>query len=236
VDWGWIWRNFFSGTDSNVGIFGLTLDHLSLSVLPIVLGFLFSIPFGFWASRSRVARSILLSVFSILYTLPSLVLLVVVPVALGLAIINPANVVVALTIYALAIMLRSATDAFGSVSVDVRESARAVGYSPLQQFFAVELPLAGPVLLAGVRVVSVSTVSLVAVGSFIGVNSLGNLFHEGSSSGGNPTEVWVGIAIVLIIALVFDIILTGIGRLLMPWNRRSMRRQTRAAALREVTA
>jgi osmoprotectant transport system permease protein len=234
VDWGWIWRNFFSGTDSNTGIWGLTLDHLSLSVLPIVLGFLLSIPLGFWASRSRVARSILLSVFSILYTLPSLVLLVVVPVALGLPIISPTNVVVALTIYAMAIMIRSSTDAFSSVSLDVREAARAVGFSGWQRFIAVELPLAGPVLLAGVRVVSVSTVSLVTVGSFIGVNSLGNLFHEGTAAN-FPTEILAGIITVLIIALVFDVILTSLGRVLMPWTARATRRRVRARAMSEVT-
>jgi osmoprotectant transport system permease protein len=235
VDWGWIGTNFFTGTDSNVGIWGLTLDHLSLSVLPIVLGFVLSIPLGYWASRSRAARSILLSVFSILYTLPSLVLLVVVPVALGLPIISPTNVVVALTIYAVAIMIRSATDAFSSVSSDIREAARAIGFSGWQRFISVELPLAGPVLLAGVRVVSVSTVSLVTVGSFIGVDSLGNLFHEGNASA-FPTEIWVGIVAVLVIAVIFDVILTSIGRVLMPWNRRSSRRRIRSAALAEVAA
>ena len=231
----WVWNNFFSGTDSNTGIWGLTLDHLWLSALPIVLGFVISIPLGYWASRSRVARSILLSIFSILYTLPSLVLLVVVPVALGLSILNPANVVVALTIYAIAVMLRSATDAFSSVSRDVTDAARAMGFSGVQRFFSVELPLAGPVLLAGVRVVSVSTVSLVTVGSFIGVDSLGNLFHEGEASS-FPTEIITGIVAVLIIAVVFDAIIVLIGRAVMPWNRRASRRRARAAVLHEVSA
>jgi osmoprotectant transport system permease protein len=235
VDWGWIWRNFFSGTNSNTGIWGLTLDHLALSVLPIIVGFLLSIPLGFWASRSRVARSVLLSVFSILYTLPSLVLLVVVPVALGWSILNPANVVLALTIYALAVMLRSSTDAFLAVPSDVREASRAVGFSAWQRFVSVELPLAGPVLLAGVRIVSVSTVSLVTVGSFIGVDSLGNLFHEGNEYA-FPTEIWVGIFLVLVIALLFDLIITTIGRILMPWNRRSTKRRAARMALRAVTA
>jgi osmoprotectant transport system permease protein len=231
----WVWNNFFTGTDSNTGIWGLTLDHLWLSALPIVLGFFISIPLGYWASRSRVARSILLSVFSILYTLPSLVLLVVVPVALGLSILNPANVIVALTIYAIAVMLRSSTDAFTSVPTDVREAANAVGFSAVQRFFAVELPLAGPVLLAGVRVVSVSTVSLVTVGSFIGVDSLGNLFHEGEASSFG-TEIIAGIVAVLIIAVIYDVIITLVGRVLMPWNRRSRRRRVRATGLKAVSA
>ncbi|HEX4442262.1 MAG TPA: ABC transporter permease subunit [Galbitalea sp.] len=231
----WVWNNFFTGTDSNVGIWGLTLDHLWLSALPIVLGFVISIPLGYWASRSRVARSILLSVFSILYTLPSLVLLVVVPVALGLSVLNPANVIVALTIYAVAVMLRSANDAFASVSPDVREASRAMGYSAVQRFFRVELPLAGPVLLAGIRVVSVSTVSLVTVGSFIGVDSLGNLFHEGEASS-FATEILTGIVAVLIVALVYDLIIVGVGRVLMPWNRRVSRRRERAVLAREAAA
>jgi osmoprotectant transport system permease protein len=227
----WVWSNLFDGED----IVGLTLDHLGLSVLPIIIGFVLSIPLGFWASRSRAARSVLLSVFSILYTLPSLVLFVVVPEALGLDILNPANLVVALTIYAMAIMVRSGADAFGAVPGEVRESARAIGFSARQRFFAVELPLAGPVLLAGIRVVSVSTVSLVTVGSFIGIPSLGNLFHDGQQID-YPPEIWVGIVVVLLIALVFDVIISLVGRLVMPWNRRASRRRASRVVMNEVVA
>jgi osmoprotectant transport system permease protein len=220
----WVWSNLPE-------IWGYTVDHLGLSVPPIIIGFVVSIPLGYWASRSPVARSILLSVFSILYTIPSIVLFVVVPIALGLAILDPRNVVVALTIYAIAIMIRSATDAFISVAPDVRESARAVGYSGWQRFISVELPLAGPVLLAGVRIVSVSTVSLATVGAFIGVPSLGNLFNDAFNRQ-IPSEAIAGIVVVLLIALVFDIILTSIARVLLPWNRRTsprtLRRQQRA--------
>jgi osmoprotectant transport system permease protein len=226
----WVWSNFTAGED----IWGLTLDHLGLSVPPIIIAFIASIPLGYWASKSRVARSILLTVFSVLYTLPSLVLLVVVPVALGLSILNPNNVIVALSIYGVAIMLRTTTDAFISVSSDVRDAARAVGYSPVQRFFRVELLLAGPVLLAGVRIVSVSTVSLVTVGTLIGVSSLGNLFHDGDQNA-FPLEIWVGIIAVLVIAVVFDVILSLIGRILMPWNRRATRLSARRARVRTAS-
>jgi osmoprotectant transport system ATP-binding protein len=224
----WVWDNFSE-------IWGYTLDHIGLSVPPIVIGFVLSIPLGYWASRSRVARSILLSVFSILYTLPALVLFVTVPVALGLAILNPNNVIVALTIYAMAIMIRSANDAFGSVSADVRESARAVGYSAVQRFFRVELPLAGPVLLAGIRVVSVSTVSLATVGGFIGIPSLGNLFQNGFQIHFFP-ELWAGIVAVLVVAAVFDLILSALGRILMPWNRGRTRRRASRMVAKQVIA
>jgi osmoprotectant transport system permease protein len=224
----WVWENFSE-------IWGYTLDHLGLSVPPIIIGFVLSIPLGYWTSRSRVARSILLSVFSVLYTLPALVLFVLVPVAFGLAILNPNNVIVALTIYAMAIMIRSANDAFTSVSSDVRESAQAVGYSPIQRFFRVELPLAGPVLLAGIRVVSVSTVSLATVGGFIGIQSLGSLFLTGFQIQFFP-EILTGIVAVLVIAAVFDFILAGLGRLLMPWNRRGIRRHAARMVAAEVGA
>jgi osmoprotectant transport system permease protein len=226
----WVWDNFFFG---NPSIWQLVLDHLSLSVPPIVIGFLVSIPLGFWASRNRVARSILLGIFSVLYTLPSPVLFVLVPVALGLAILDSKNVVVALTVYAVAIMIRSSTDAFLSVSSDVRESARAVGFSAVQRFFGVELPLAGPVLLAGVRVVSVSTVSLATVGAFIGIPSLGDLFQDGFKSS-LYVEIWTGIVLVLIIAAIFDLILSGLGRLLLPWNRRATRRRASRMVAKEA--
>jgi osmoprotectant transport system permease protein len=224
----WVWSNLPE-------IWGYTEDHLGLSVPPIIIGFVLSIPLGYWASKSRVARSIILSAFSVLYTLPSLVLFVLVPVALGLPILDPRNVIIALTIYAIAIMVRSATDAFVSVSTDVRESARAVGFSPSQRFWRVELPLAGPVLLAGVRIVSVSTVSLATVGVFIGIPSLGNLFTDAFGRQ-IPVEAWTGVICVLLIALVFDVIITSIAAFLMPWNRRlSSKRITRRAA-REVAA
>jgi osmoprotectant transport system permease protein len=216
-------------------IWALTLDHIGLSVPPIIIGFVLSIPLGYWASRSRVARSILLATFSILYTIPSLVLFVVVPIALGAPILDPRNVVIALTIYAIAVMIRSSTEGFNSVSVDVRDSARAVGYSPWQRFRGVELPLAGPVLLAGLRVTSVSTVSLVTVGSFIGIPSLGNLFQEGFNIS-YPSEIWTGIVVVLIVAAVFDLIITTVGRILMPWNRRISDRKARRLVAKEAAA
>jgi osmoprotectant transport system permease protein len=215
-------------------IWAFTLDHIGLSVIPILVGFFVAVPLGYWASKNRVARSILLTVFSVLYTLPSIVLFVAVPVALGLPILDPRNVIVALSVYAVAIMLRSSADGFASVSADVRESARAVGYSGVQRFFQVELPLAGPVLLAGMRIVSVSTVSLVTVGSFIGIDSLGNLFIDAFQRQ-IPEEAITGIVAVLILALVFDLILSGIGRLLLPWSRRvSARRLARRARVVEL--
>jgi len=224
----WVWTNFDM-------IWSLTLAHIGLSVIPIVVGFAVSIPLGYAASRSRVARSILLSVGGILYTIPSLALFFAIPAIIGTSILDPINVVIALTVYAVAIMIRTATDAFASVPADVQDSARAVGFSRVQQFFAVDLPLAGTVLLAGVRVVSVSTVSLLTVGTLIGVSTLGTLFTAGFGID-FYTEIWAGIVATLLIAAVYDVIIVGVARALMPWNRRVSARRLRAEARRSVIA
>jgi osmoprotectant transport system permease protein len=209
MDWVWTHLDLISSQ---------TVTHIGLSVPPIVIGFLASIPLGYWASRSAVARSVLLTIGNILYTIPALALVVLVPVLLGFSLLNPLNVVTALTIYAIAIMVRSAADAFASVSADVRQSATAQGYSSAQRFFRVELPLAGPVLLAGVRVVSVSTISLVTIGALVGIPSLGSFFTDGFQRA-FPLEVAVGFVLVLVLAAVFDALLTLLGRVLLPWNR-----------------
>ena len=216
----WVW--------SHAGeIWSLTLAHIGLSVPPIVLGFLVSIPLGYWASRSAAARSVLLTVGNVLYTIPGLALVVLIPVLLGLSLLNPLNVIVALTIYSIALMVRAAADAFASVSAPVKESATAQGYSAFQRFAQVEFPLAGPVLLAGLRVVSVSTISLVTVGALVGIDSLGNLFTDAFQRN-FLLEAVVGFVLVLVLAALFDVILSAIGRLLMPWNRR---RRVKASVL-----
>ncbi len=197
-------------------VWSLTLKHIWLSAVPIAVGFAIALPIGWYASRHRRLRGILLSVGSVLYSIPSLPMFVILPTIIGTGILDPINVVVALTIYAAAIMVRSATDAFSSVSPAVVDAATASGYAPAGRAFSVELPLAGPVLLAGLRVVSVSTVSLVSIGAIIGVSSLGSLFTDGFRRDFN-TEIMIGIGATVLLALFFDALLVLAGRVLMPW-------------------
>lgn len=222
----WLWENLDL-------VLGLTLDHARLSVIPIVVAFIASIPLGWLASLHRLTRLVLLFAFGVLFTIPSLALFVSLPLVLGTKILDPANVVVALSIYGVALMVRGAADAFASVPRDVVNSSTAVGYSRAGRFWTVEFPLAGPVLLANIRVVSVTTISLLSVGSLIGVQSLGYLFLNGYQRT-FPTEVVIGIVFTLLLALVFDTILVVLGRLLMPWTRvdaRASRRERRGPAM-----
>ncbi len=200
----------------------LVLEHLRLAVLPIVLGFLIAIPIGWLAWRFTATRGLLLTVAGLLYTIPSLALLAVLPPLLGLPYLSVASLEIALTLYAVAIMARSAADAFGSVDAGVRQSAVAVGYGPWRRFWEVEFPLAGPVLLAGLRVVAVSTIALVTVGAIFGVKSLGYFFTDGFQRG-IPLEQLTGVVLTMLLALLIDGALVLLGRVLMPWTRVSSR-------------
>lgn len=196
----------------------LTLEHIRLSLLPIVLGFIIAVPLGWLAFRFRLTRGLILTVVGLLYTIPSLALFVVLPPLLGIPFLSELNVIIALTVYAVAIMARSVADALASVDPDVRQAATAVGFSGWGRFWGVEFPLAGPVLLAGLRVVAVSTVSLLTVGIVIGVQSLGYLFTNGYERG-ILASVLTGVVMTVAVALVLDRLLVLLGRALMPWTR-----------------
>ncbi|MBF4624143.1 ABC transporter permease subunit [Clavibacter sp. VKM Ac-2872] len=219
-------------------VLDLTVAHVALAAPPIVLGLLLSLPLGWLANRYTRVRGLLLTVGGLLYTIPSIALILVVPGLIGTSFLFAGNIVIALTVYAVALMVRITTDALASVPADVTQSATAMGYAGWARFWRVELPLAGPVLLAGLRVVSVSTVSMVTVGSLIGVQSLGTMILSGYKRS-FYTEIFTGVVGILVIALAFDLILVLLGRALMPWSRsmsaRGRRRSAAAASPIAVT-
>jgi osmoprotectant transport system permease protein len=188
----------------------------------------FAVPLGFLAYRYRRTRGTLLTVTGLLYTIPSLALFVVLPTITGFPLLSEANVVIALTVYAVAIMTRSVADALESVDPDVRQAATALGYSSWRRFWAVEFPLAGPVMLAGLRVVAVSTIALVTVGILVGVQSLGYFFTNGFQRR-IVEEVLTGVVMTLVLALVVDLALSLLGRGVMPWTRATPRAGRRRA-------
>jgi osmoprotectant transport system permease protein len=225
----WLW--------SNLDLVGeLTLVHLALSVPAIILSLVISVPIGWLAHRYRWSRGVLLSLCALLYAIPSLALLVALPVVTGQRATSPVNLVVALTLYGIAVIVRTAADAFDAVEPDVRQSATAIGYSPVGRFWGVELPLAGPVLLSGLRVVIVSTVSLATIGAVIGVQSLGSLFTDGLQRG-IQAEIVTGIVATMVLAVGLDWASVLIGRLLMPWSRpRAAARRLSVARVERVDA
>ena len=195
-----------------------TFQHMVLALPPILLSFVISLPLGWIAARFRWTRGVLLSVLGLLYAVPSLPLFIALPAVIGTGLRNPLNVVIALSLYGIALMVRACADAIGSVDPDVIQAGTAMGFCTWSRFWRIELPLAGPVLLAGIRVVAVSTVSLTTVGAVLGIKSLGLLFTDGTQRN-IPEEIAVGIVLTVAIAVLVDLVLVAIGRLLMPWSQ-----------------
>jgi len=192
--------------------------HVWLSVLPVVVGLLIALPIGWVAARFRWTYPPLTNLAGLLYTIPSLALFVLMPAFIGTKILSPVNVVVALTIYTVALLVRVVADGLMSVPGDVRAAATAMGLTGLQRFRKVDLPIAVPVITAGLRVAAVSNVSLVSVAALIGVEQLGSLFTEGFSRY-VLSEVFLGILLCLLLALVLDATIVLLSRWLTPWQR-----------------
>jgi osmoprotectant transport system permease protein len=209
----WVWNN--------LDLIGeLALVHLRQSLIALVIGFVVSIPLGWVAWRYRLVRSGLITITGLLYTIPSLALLILIPAATGwYSFTSDTNLIVALTIYAVAILVRSVADGLDSVDPGVRQASTAIGYGSFRRFWAVEFPLAGPVILAGLRVTAASTISLATVGILVGITNLGYLFTNGLQRRIIP-EVLAGVVAVVLLALIIDQLLVLSGRLLLPWTRR----------------
>ena len=171
------------------------------------------------AVATRRFGGLLLGAFSLLYAVPSLPMLVVIPVILGVPVRSPLNMVIVLTLYGISVLVTQVAEAFRSLPEDVVEAANSLGVDPWRRFWQVEMPLAVPVLIAGLRVVAASTVSLVTVGALVGVQSLGTLFTDGFQRQ-LVESLLTGLGATLLLALVFDLLLVLLGRALTPWLRK----------------
>jgi osmoprotectant transport system permease protein len=194
------------------------IAHVWLSVLPVVIGLLIALPIGWVASHFRWTYPPITNIAGLLYTIPSLALFIIMPSIIQTKILSPINVVVALTVYTVALLVRVVADGLNSVPEDVRAAATAMGFKGIGRFVRVELPIAVPVITAGVRVATVSNVSLVSVGALIGVAQLGSLFTEGFSRD-VTSVVLLGILLCLLLALVLDGLILLANRWLTPWQR-----------------
>jgi osmoprotectant transport system permease protein len=193
-------------------------QHAWLAGLPLVLGLVIALPLGWLAARRPRLRAVLLTTTGLLYTIPSLALFILLPPLLGTKILDPVNVIVAMTVYTVALLTRTVADGLSSVDGSTRQAAIAMGYGSFARFRAVDLPLAVPVIAAGLRVAAVSNVSIVSVASLIGISQLGYFLTDGYARS-FPTEVWVGIVACLLLALVFDLVIQVVSRFLTPWTR-----------------
>lgn len=213
----------------------LTLIHLRLSLIPVLLGLLIAVPLGALVWRHPALRRLTTFSASIIFTIPSLALFVVLPLIIPTRILDEANVIVALTLYTTALLVRAVPEALDAVPAYVRDAATAVGYTGVGQLLKVELPLSVPVLTAGLRVVAVTNISMVAVGSVIGIGGLGTWFTDGYQAD-KSDQIVAGIIAVFVLAIIVDMLILLAGRLLTPWTRMKTRARPRAKAKAEAEA
>jgi osmoprotectant transport system permease protein len=198
----------------------LTVIHLRLSLVPVLAGLAIALPWGVLVWRRPLLRRLTTVTASVVFTIPSLALFVVLPLIIPTRILDEANVIVALTLYTTALLVREVFEALDAVPWQVRDAASALGYRPITRLLKVELPLSIPLLVAGLRVVVVTNISMVSVGAVIGIGGLGTWFTEGYQAN-KSDQIVAGIIAILILAFVVDMLIMLAGRLATPWNRAS---------------
>jgi osmoprotectant transport system permease protein len=208
--WSWISAN-------GAQIWQLTKQNMILGIIPPLIGLVISVPLGIIATRWRWFYPPTLTVVNVIYAIPALALFIALIPALGL---TDTNVIVALTLFSLCVIVPNVVAGLRGVPPSVRQAATAMGYGALRRLITVELPVAVPVIMGGLRIAMVSSISLASVGQLIGVSSLGYLFIDGEQRD-FPTEIYVGLVLIIALALACDLILVGVRRALTPWMARS---------------
>jgi osmoprotectant transport system permease protein len=204
--------------DNWATVLELARSSLYLAGVPLIIGLVVSLPLGWAAKCWSRSYPVIITTTGLLYTIPSLALFVVMPILLGTKILDPVNVIVAMTIYTVALLTRTVADGLKAVPDHIEQSATAMGYRGLRRLFGVELPLAVPVIASGLRVAAVSNVSIVSVASLIGVSQLGDLLVDGYNR-----VIWgelvTGVIACIVLALLLDALIVAGTRALTPWVR-----------------
>ncbi len=194
-----------------------TRQHVALTFWAVLVALLIAVPLAVLAREVRWLRTPILTVAGVIYTIPSLALFVMLQAYLGL---RPITVEIALIGYALLILIRNVLTGLDGVPEEVREAARGMGFGPLRMLVRVELPLAVPAIVAGVRVATVSTIALVTVGALVGNGGLGTLILEGLNENLYRAKIATASLLCVALAVAADILLLGVQRVVTPWTRR----------------
>lgn len=211
IDWGWL-------VDHVPALVYRTGQHLYLSAIAIVVGLAISFALGLLAARRRRLYPPFVLVAGLAYTIPSLALFAALVPIVGL---NVLTAEIPLVLYTLVILFRNVVAGFDAVPADVREAADAMSYVGRSRLARIELPLAVPLILAGLRVATVSTIGLVTITATLGdaFGGLGFFIYEGARRS-FPTEIYAGAIPTILLALALDRLFVGIGARLTPWARR----------------
>jgi osmoprotectant transport system permease protein len=194
----------------------LTYEHIKLTVLAVAIGFGISMALALVATRWRWTYALLAGFCGVLYAIPSVALFAVLVPITGLGIV-PAQI--ALVSYTLLILLRNIVAGIDNVPEAVREAADGMGYERWRRVLRIDLPLALPTIIAGLRIATVTTVGLVTVTALIGEGGYGDYINAGLDRQ-FPTQVVVGTVLSIALAVAFDLLFVGIERVAAPWARK----------------
>ena len=208
IRWDWVGDH----TDVILGDLG---QHVELAAIAVGAGLLIALPIGVVAWRFRRARGIVLGLAGALYTIPSLALFALLVPWTGLTVLTAE---IGLVAYTLLILVRNIVVGLDGVPAEVRDAAAGMGYRPLRQLLRVELPLALPVIVAGVRIATVTTIGLVTITALLGQGGLGELLEDGLIRDFR-TPLVVGAVLSVALAVACDVLLALTQRLLTPWTR-----------------
>ncbi len=212
IEWEWV----FGHLDD---IWAATAEHIQLTVIAVVVGLAISIMASLLIYRDRRTYAPIAGVAGFVYTIPSLALFSLLIPITGLSILTAE---IGLVSYTLLILIRNIVAGLDGVPADIREAAVAMGYGPWQRLLRVELPLALPVIVAGVRIATVTIVGLVTVAGAIGQGGLGGFMLRGFSRS-FPTQIYVGAILTVALALIIDVGLQLVQRGMTPWSRARVR-------------
>jgi osmoprotectant transport system permease protein len=212
--WHWVATHLKPGVEFSIA--DATRQHVELTAIAVGVGLVISLPLGALAWRFRWLETPVLGFAGALYTVPSLALFALLVPLTGLSTLTAE---IGLVSYTLLIIIRNVVAGLDAVPADVREAARGMGFSRWRQFVGIELPLAVPAVVAGVRIATVTTIGLVTVTALIGKGGLGQLINDGLTRD-FKTPLTVGAVLSVALAVVADMALLGVQRLLTPWSRR----------------
>jgi osmoprotectant transport system permease protein len=209
----WLWWDW---VERNTDLIATSLrEHVILVGAAVGIGMAIALPLGVVAHRHRRLYPPAIAVTGVLYTIPSLAAFAFLLPITGL---SRTTALIPLASYTLLILLRNVVAGLDTVPAELRDAADGMGYGPLRRLVRIELPLALPVIMAGVRIATVTIVGLAAVAGLLAIPSLGNLIYIGQN---RPvrTAVTVGIVLSIALAVVADLLLQLVQRLLTPWAR-----------------
>ncbi|GAA0378596.1 MULTISPECIES: ABC transporter permease [Micromonospora] len=210
------WFSWQYVRDNSDTVLAALRDHTTLTLRAVLIATLIAVPLAVVAYWFRPLTGPIVALTGVLYTVPSLALFAFVAPYLGIGVATVLSVVV---LYALLVIVRNTVAGLNQVPAEVREAAEGMGYGRWGRLLRVELPLALPGILTGLRLATVSTVALITVGVVIGRGGLGQIIFAGFNNNFYKAQIMTGTLLCVLLALVLDLLLMGVGRLLTPWLR-----------------